>query len=96
MGAPSVHHLFFADDSRIFASTNLEEGRCVKQCLLEYAHASGQRINLDKSAMSFNANTGEAARTYLKDLFEVPVVHCHERYLGLPTMIGKDKNRVFG
>ena len=48
---PSVSHLFFADDSLIFTSATLAEGQRLKPYLLEYAQASGQRINFDKSAV---------------------------------------------
>lgn len=54
--APSIHHLFFADDSFLFARGALQECLSIKQILSVYEAASGQAVNLDKSCVSFSTN----------------------------------------
>ncbi|KAK9112464.1 hypothetical protein Scep_019983 [Stephania cephalantha] len=50
-GAPPISHLLFADDSLFFFRASLEEAQCMKSLLNKYERASGQAINLSKSAM---------------------------------------------
>lgn len=53
--APSVSHLFFADDILLFKESKPDEVRVVRDILQLHEKAS-QCVNLDKSEMSFGAN----------------------------------------
>ena len=67
-GAPPVSQLFFADDCFIFISATADEGNALKKCLSDYAQAFGQKINFEKSAMSFSANMDDATREVMREL----------------------------
>lgn len=57
--SPAISHLFFADDTLIFCRATTEESKLVMSLLKTYEEASGQMINIDKSAVFFSKNTGE-------------------------------------
>lgn len=47
-GAPSINHLFFADDSILFFPANQGTANCHLEILNKYEPCSGQQINRDK------------------------------------------------
>lgn len=51
-GAPSVSHMFFADDSYIYCHATREEAMQVMEILAIFEQASGQKINYSKSSIS--------------------------------------------
>ena len=52
-GAPSIYHIFFADDCSVYFRANELEARVMKQILVDYGAASGQCVNFLKSSISF-------------------------------------------
>ncbi|KAH9705863.1 putative reverse transcriptase/RNA-dependent DNA polymerase [Citrus sinensis] len=54
--APTVSHLFFADDSFLFFRANQQEAVLMRNILASYSRASGQKVNFSKSSISFSAN----------------------------------------
>ena len=60
-----------------------------------YGSASGQRINRDKSAIYFSTNTSEPVRQLLKTTLDIYVEAFSERYLGLPTAVGRITSGTF-
>ncbi|KAL5793103.1 hypothetical protein ACOSP7_001697 [Xanthoceras sorbifolium] len=93
--APQVSHLLFADDSLVFAKAEEADCCCLKQVLDNYERASGQAVNYDKSALSFSPNTQLSVRTLVGSLFNIGEVSCHDKYLGLPSAISKNRKNVF-
>ncbi|XP_057444657.1 uncharacterized protein LOC130736903 [Lotus japonicus] len=93
--APIISHLLFADDSVIFARATSQEALTIKAILASYEQASGQVINLDKSMLSCSRNVPENRFHELKQLLNVKAVECYDKYLGLPTIIGKSKTQIF-
>ncbi|GAU14575.1 hypothetical protein TSUD_96390 [Trifolium subterraneum] len=62
-------------------------------------HATrGQSINYQKFVISFNRNIDAACRTNINNLLGVVEVMGQGKYIGLPSMVGKDKksNITFG
>ncbi|KAM6596535.1 hypothetical protein CsatA_007059 [Cannabis sativa] len=92
---PRVSHLFFADDSLIFGRANGREAESIRRILQCYEYASGQQVNFDKSAITFSPNVLPADRTSVLGILGLGSVATHDKYLGLPTVIGRNKKRTF-
>jgi hypothetical protein len=93
--APAVNHLLFANDSLLFVKAS-EEGACdVKSLLDKYCEASRQRVNLDKSSVFFSKGCPETSRQIVKDILQVPNETLNERYLGMPSDVGRSLNGAF-
>ena len=93
--APLISHLFFADDSIIFCRATMEKCKQVAEVLDTYEKESGQKINRDKTSLFFSKNTRADIQSGVKDMFGAQVVQHHEKYLGLPPMVGREKKKAF-
>ncbi|XP_074293711.1 uncharacterized protein LOC141620847 [Silene latifolia] len=91
VGAPEVSHLLFADDSIFFTRATEEEATAVSDILRRYEHASGQLVNLDKTTVSFSKGVPRTKRSNLATRLGIIEVEEQERYLGLPTVVGRSK-----
>ncbi|XP_074265506.1 uncharacterized protein LOC141587942 [Silene latifolia] len=89
--APTVSHLFFDDDSISLVRVKESEARCVKGILRQYEMASGQVVSLEKTTVSFSKGTTMARRN---GVLGVRMVEEQEKYLGLPTVVGRSKQAV--
>ncbi|KAH9726440.1 reverse transcriptase domain-containing protein [Citrus sinensis] len=94
-GAPCLTHLFFADDCFLFFKASDKEASVMKVALTLYGAASGQRVNFDKSSISFSANTNKEVEHSICSLLGVRGTVNHGNYLGLPSFIGRSKSAVF-
>ena len=94
-GAPQIFHLFFADDSIIFCKATLEEANRVSQVLKDYERESGQKLNKEKTSLFFSKNTRSEVMEGVKELFGAQIIRQHEKYLGLPPMVGRGKKKTF-
>ena len=93
--APWVNHLLFADDCLIFLGANIQSATRLNDILLIYGEASGQRVNREKSAIFFSPNTPAGIRQSVKQSLDVQMEAFSERYLGLPTAVGKITSGTF-
>lgn len=88
-------HLFFADDSIIFARASLGDTILIKTILQDYEHLSGQKINVDKSEISFSKGVCRDNRTSICSLLDMDEVRRHDKYFGLPTIFDRSKKISF-
>ncbi|KAH9681066.1 hypothetical protein KPL71_026800 [Citrus sinensis] len=91
----SITHLLFADDSLVFSKASPNECRKLKGIFYGYSAASGQVFNYDKSSMFFSSNTNQSQVEEIKNIFGLNIVSKHEKYLGLPSMVGRKKISFF-
>jgi hypothetical protein len=92
---PKITHLFFADDSLVFCKANRVEWRRLLNLIETYERGSGQRINLAKTAVFFSRNTCQSRREEIKASFGPGEANNYDSYLGLPTLVGKNRNLAF-
>ncbi|CAL1380973.1 unnamed protein product [Linum trigynum] len=85
--APRISHLFFADDSYLILRGSLQECENLIEVLNTYEELSGQRVNLDKSAVCFSKNISLLDQEFLAEILGVGAVEVQDKYLGLPTLI---------
>lgn len=89
--SPKISHLFFANDSLIFCRATKEECSNLQRVIETYEQAFGQQLNQEKTFLLFNSNTPQDIQDHIKDFFRAEVIHLHETYLGLPSLVGKSK-----
>ncbi|CAL2232092.1 unnamed protein product [Prunus armeniaca] len=94
-GAPSVSHLFFADDSFLFLRANRQDCQHLSNIFHKYEMVSGQKINLEKSSVSFSNNMHCTDQDNLAAILGVRRVDQHDVYLGLPTHVGRSRRQCF-
>ncbi|XP_056690135.1 uncharacterized protein [Spinacia oleracea] len=63
--------------------------------LIHGAKSIRQKVNLSKTKVSFSKCVGAERRKEIIDTLGVREVTKHEKYLGLPTIIGRSKKAVF-
>ena len=63
--------------------------------LFEYETVSGQKVNRDKTPLIFSGSVDEESRQIIKDILGVGKEHNYEKYLGLPSLIGRRKKASF-
>ena len=94
--APSITHLLFADDSFQFFKATVAETEAVKDLLNTYERYSGQSVNFQKSGIFFSANVQPQLKGVLSDILGVHKNLSDSHYLGLPSLVGRSKKKVFG
>lgn len=91
----SISHLLFADDSLVFSRATQEDCSNLKCIFDRYGAASGQIFNYEKSSMLFSRNVHNSQIEIIKGIFQLNVVSKHNKYLGLPSMVGRRKISFF-
>ena len=92
---PKLTHLLFANDSLLFCRATMEECGKVLEMLNAYEVASYQKINRSKKALFFSKATNGALKEQIKKVWGVPEIMQYEKYLGLPSFVGKRKKASF-
>ena len=93
--ASTISHLFFAVDSFFFFQATMRECNKIKECLSIYEKASGQLVNFQKSSISFSCNVNGHTKEKLCSFLHVSSTKDHGTYLGLPSLVGKNKKAIF-
>ena len=94
-GGPLLSHLFFADDSIIFCKASIEDCDALQRVLKVYELASRQQLNRAKTSLYFSSNTAREVQEEIKARFGAQVIKQHEKYLGLPSLVGRNKKNTF-
>ncbi|KAL3536252.1 hypothetical protein ACH5RR_004713 [Cinchona calisaya] len=68
----------------------------LKRILELYKKELGQKVNLEKSSMFISKNTDPQTRGEVQATLQGIKIVNQEKYLGLPLVIGRSKNDVFG
>lgn len=89
-----ISHLFFADDSLMFARANVLEARSILVILQRYQVSLGQIVNWDKSEASFSRNMEEKVKSSIYREMGVKTVTSHVKYLEFPVIFGMSKKEV--
>ena len=83
------------DDSLIFCRATKEECSTSISILEKYEQASGQQLNREKTSLFFSRNTPQEVQEDIKSHFGAEIIKQHEKYLGLPSLVGKNKCNTF-
>lgn len=92
---PRISHLLFADDSLVFYRAFVPACVKLQSILYNYEQASGQSINRGKTNIFFSTNTSHQTQVAIKSFLGIPSVQRFEQYLGLPSLIGREKKKSF-
>ncbi|KAK3230675.1 hypothetical protein Dsin_002556 [Dipteronia sinensis] len=92
---PTVTPLFFTNDSMQFSKADAANCVAIPGVLESYAKASEQVVNYDKSALCVSSYVENLEIMRLSAILGIKVVGCHDRYLGLPCFIGRNKRILF-
>lgn len=93
--APWISHLLFADDCLVFTQASKRGAERLAELLERYRVGSGQLVNKNKSAVFFSENCSQEVRQEVRDGLEIITEALGERYLGLPTSVGKVADGTF-
>ena len=92
---PMVSYLFFVDDSLLFCKAIDRECQKLVEILELYEAVSGQKVNMDKSSIFFSHNNPQERRSEVIGILGPMQDTRHNKYLGLPSIIGRSKTEVF-
>ncbi|KAL0361132.1 UNVERIFIED_CONTAM: hypothetical protein Sradi_3797700 [Sesamum radiatum] len=93
---PRVSHLLFADDTLIFCDATPEAILTIHDVLTKFEGGTGLQVNYQKSAIVFSRNVPAHVQEELAAILGVIRIAKHEKYLGLPSLVGRSKREIFG
>lgn len=93
---PTITHLLFADDSLILCKAEESELLEIMDLLKTYELASGESINFSKSAILFSSKLNSNRKDRLSSILGVSSVNNFGKYLGVPSVLSRNKSRDFG
>ena len=56
----------------------------------EYGHSSRKQINRSKTTLFFSKSISKKLRDHIKSALGVPEIRQYEKYLGLPSLVGRN------
>lgn len=67
----------------------------LKNILEVYEKSSGQQVNFSNSAITFSHNVDRRCRKDVQQILGLVDGSSYDKYLGLPTMVGKNRRNTF-
>ena len=92
---PCLTHILFANDSLLFCRATIEECNQALDILDVYGKCSSQQINRSKTTIFFSKSMKVESRNQIKLALGVPEIIQYEKYLGLPSLVGRNKKASF-
>uniref|UniRef100_A0A803Q6P7 Reverse transcriptase domain-containing protein n=1 Tax=Cannabis sativa TaxID=3483 RepID=A0A803Q6P7_CANSA len=89
-----VSHMLFTDDSYVYCKAKEEEAASILHILQLYEMASGQQVNFSNSSIFFSKNTLADTRSCLCNMLQMSEASNNSLYLGLPCIMGRNKNAM--
>jgi hypothetical protein len=93
--APWISHLLFADDCIVFSEASQRGAERLQEILETYSRGSGHLVNREKSAVFFSRNCTEDMRNEVRQAINIEQEALAEKYLGLPTAVGRSTTEAF-
>jgi hypothetical protein len=93
--APSVSHLFFADDSLILMKADMSNATSLQQVLDTYCANSRQFVSVAKSSIFFSPNINVLVRAEMCEILHINTEAISDKYLGLRALVGADRSECF-
>lgn len=90
-----ISHLFYADDMLIFTNGSIRSLRCLQNLMQQYEEASGQTINLQKSAIYSSKLIFPGRLGRIQNLSGCQVKKLPFKYLGAPIYKGRCRCQLF-
>ena len=93
--APPIFHLLFVDDCFLFFKAEAAQPQIMKNILVTYGAASGQTISLPNTEIFYSRNVTTDMKASITNILGVQAVLGTGKYLGLPSMVVRDRNATF-
>ncbi|XP_048605541.1 uncharacterized protein LOC106393034 [Brassica napus] len=91
---PMIHHMLFADDSLLICRASAEQATELVKILKIYERATGQKLNLEKSAITFGSKVTETVKASIQTITEIAKEGGTGSYLGLPECFSGSKTEM--
>ena len=79
----------------MFCRSNVAECPKIQLLLDWYEAALGQQVNKANTTLFFSRNTSAEVQQEIKDLLGVPAIKHYDKYLILPSFVGRQKKACF-
>ncbi|XP_048621839.1 uncharacterized protein LOC106398406 [Brassica napus] len=91
---PMIHHMLFADDSLLICRASAEQATELVKILKIYERATGQKLNLENSAITFGSKVTETVKASIQTITEIAKEGGTGSYLGLPECFSGSKTEM--
>ncbi|XP_048596342.1 uncharacterized protein LOC125578099 [Brassica napus] len=91
---PMIHHMLFADDCLLICKASSEQANKLIEILQIYESATGQLINVAKSAITFGVKVKDNIKAEIKQITGIEKEGGTGSYLGLPECFSGSKTEI--